>query len=246
MRKLTFALFALLITLPAFAGECVRKQDVLQNKNGNALVGAQIRICTKASSGSPCLPLAPIYAEATCTSGQSQPLYTDSTGTYWFYAAPGSYRMQATTAGATRDYADYVVSPADTAPGEWTLQAFRDDGSTSGTVGSFVTSRPFRITGLHVRATKPWMTCAVGGVATLSGRSQTTSESEHVFTSLTVQNQIKPVGQGVLSYVVNADTSNLSVAIDAGEELRLAWTPASGCSQYGDGVLISVNYEGVR
>jgi hypothetical protein len=250
MRRLSFILLALCTSVfAATAGntpECAHKQDIFQNRNGIALVGAQLRLCDKDATGTPCSIPAQMYSERTCTSILAQPISTDVNGTYSFYAVPGTYLLQATFAGATRNYIDYVVPPQDSAPGEWTLPVFKDDGTTAGLVGLIPTSRNLRITAVHVRAAKPWVGCSVAGIVTVAGRSQTNLEADHFFAQVVAQSQIKPSGQGNLSYILNADLIGQSLTVLAGDELKVTWKPASGCSQFADGVQIAINYEGAR
>jgi hypothetical protein len=246
VRRLSFILLALAVSLPAFAApQCVHKVDVIQNKNGIALAGVGIRLCSRLATGTPCNLPVTVYSDYACSSVKGS-VTTNVDGVYDFYVAPGTYQMQATAGVVTKTYADFVVSPADAASGQWTLTAFKDDGTSSGVIGLLKAPRDLTLVGVRVRATKPWVACSTAATVTVAGRAQSSIEGEHVYATLSVQNQVRPSGQTTVSYVLNADTPVLAQAIPAGDELKIKWSPASGCTQYGDGVLISLNYEGTR
>lgn len=246
MKKFLSIALALLVSAGAFA-QTTCKSDVVQNQYGHSVPQATIYIGLNTCTGTPCTPLAQLYSDVGLTSPITQPITTDNMGKFAFcVAAPGRFTEQVTFNSLTTTDTKYIVAPGDTVPGVWVSPPFTDDGSTSGTFGLITIPRNATITGVHLRAVKPWTACSSSPSVAVYGHPQNTGESAHLFATLTVQGGVHPSGQTSQHYFTNSDLTNLAVAVLAGDELKLQWSPASGCSAYGDGIIVSINYEGSR
>ena len=71
---------------------------------------ATIRVCTKPGiKGSPCTPLAMLYADDKHTIPMANPFLSDSMGNYQFYVAPtGDYYIQISDAVSYKTKIDHV------------------------------------------------------------------------------------------------------------------------------------------
>jgi hypothetical protein len=149
------ALGALWAAQPA-AAQGSRKDDVIINAQGRPLAGATVRVCTAASTGEPCAPLANIYSNQTLTQAMANPLTTDGLGNYFFYAAPGRYTIEVSGPGLiTKQFQD-VILPND--PSDPTFTSL----STSSGISAFslTLSGNLTVTG----------SAAVGGTLTMNGK----------------------------------------------------------------------------
>jgi hypothetical protein len=90
-----------------------RKDDVVLNARGLPLAGATIRVCTAASTGTPCSPLAPIYSDQALTQALANPTVSDGMGNYNFYAVPGRYKIEISGPGITTRQIPDVILPND-------------------------------------------------------------------------------------------------------------------------------------
>jgi hypothetical protein len=90
-----------------------RKDDVVLNARGLPLAGATIRVCTAASTGTPCSPLAPIYSDQALTQALANPTTSDGMGNYNFYAVPGRYKIEISGPGITTRQIPDVILPND-------------------------------------------------------------------------------------------------------------------------------------
>lgn len=112
--KKVFILQTLILAFAMTAfGQNIRKDDiVLYNSSGTARVaaGATITVCVDtAMPGPPCAPLAAIFSD---TTGDvlSNPFNADTSGNYFFYAAPGKYLIQISSVGLNIfNYQDVVI-----------------------------------------------------------------------------------------------------------------------------------------
>ena len=243
-----FLLLLLVIALPiALFAQGTCKSDFLINRQGHAVPQATIYVCLNTASSTPCTPQAVIYSDPGLTSTVTQPLVTDNFGRYSFcVATAGRYMLQTNDAGVVDTNTLYVVSPGDTAPGVLTSQPYTDDGVTVGYLGSLTVPRNATVTAIHARANVPWTACTSAPVVTVYGKPQTTGETRHLFTALTIQAAAHPSSQTSLHYFTSGDATALVIPVLAGDELQLWWTPATGCAQYGSGIIITLDYEGSR
>lgn len=246
MKQRIAVLVLLLSALPAL-GQGYCKSDVVQNRNGNAVPQSQIYICTPLGTGTPCTPQVPIYSDPGLTSLITQPMTADNLGKFAFCTATaGRYQQQIFFAGAWTTDTKYVVPAGDTVPGVFVSSSFADDGATSGVAALITVPRLATLTAVHLRAVFPWMACTTSPILYIYGRSQNAGETDHLYATLTIQGAIHPAGQTSQHYFANADLTGLNVAVAAGDELKLFWKPAATCSQYGSGIVVSINYEGSR
>lgn len=103
-------LIFLLLSVSAFAG--VRYDNIVLRDNGRPAASAQIRVCTDASTGFPCTPLASIYSDQALTVPIVGSIITaDGLGNFYFYAAPAEYTLEVSGPGiaVTRVYHDIPV-----------------------------------------------------------------------------------------------------------------------------------------
>jgi hypothetical protein len=98
---------------PELRAQGSRKDDVIVNAQGRPLAGATVRVCTAASTGQPCTPLANIYSNQALTQALANPLTTDGLGNYFFYAAPGRYTVEVSGPGIVTKQFQNVILPSD-------------------------------------------------------------------------------------------------------------------------------------
>lgn len=94
----------LLFTVAMLAGACTAQaQDVSARFQGQVigsrglpLANQNVAVCTQpaVTTTQPCSPLATLATSTTTSSGDANPLTTDSNGNFFFYAAPGKYTVQ--------------------------------------------------------------------------------------------------------------------------------------------------------
>ena len=82
-----------LIPLTVFAQGGILNDSVLR-ADGKPAVGATVRVCTEAASGTPCSPTASIFSDKALTIGIGPTLAVDAAGAYTYYASPGFYKEQ--------------------------------------------------------------------------------------------------------------------------------------------------------
>lgn len=74
-------------------------QGVVTDESGDVISGAEITVVNEATGTD-----ADIYSDRAGSSSKSNPFFTGSDGFIQFYAAPGSYRITADSAGGTRTW----------------------------------------------------------------------------------------------------------------------------------------------
>ncbi|MGH9690059.1 MAG: beta strand repeat-containing protein [Candidatus Acidiferrales bacterium] len=79
---------------PGALAQGSRKDDIIFGPSGHPVAGATVRVCQPAATGTPCLPLATIYTDATLTVPSANPFQADGIGNYHFYAPAGRYEIQ--------------------------------------------------------------------------------------------------------------------------------------------------------
>ena len=150
------ALIGTLWPAPHLRAQGSRKDDVIINAQGRPLAGATVRVCTAASTGQPCSPLANIYSNQTLTQALANPLTTDGLGNYFFYAAPGRYTIEVSGPGLITKQFQNVILPND--PSD---PAFTSLSTTSGiSAFSLTLSGNLTVTG----------SAAIGGTLTVNGQ----------------------------------------------------------------------------
>ncbi len=99
MKKLIVLLF---LTATAF-GQGGIINGIALKSNGVPASGATVRVCTSTATGTPCSPAASIYSDAALSvpKGTGGVFNSDGNGNYWFYAAPGPYKIQVTIGSST-------------------------------------------------------------------------------------------------------------------------------------------------
>jgi hypothetical protein len=116
MRKRGTIVLALLVWLAAAGELCAqgtRKDDIVLNRFGQPVAGANVTVCTSGATGTPCSPLASIYSDVGLTQPLANPMTTDGQGNYHFYAAPARYKIQISGAGTTTTTIPDVLLAAD-------------------------------------------------------------------------------------------------------------------------------------
>ena len=94
MKRTLIALSCLvLFAIPAYGQGGILNDNVLR-ADGTPAVGATVRVCTEAASGTPCSPTASIYSDKALTIGIGPTLAVDAAGAYTYYASPGFYKEQ--------------------------------------------------------------------------------------------------------------------------------------------------------
>ncbi len=94
MKRTLIALSCLvLVAIPAYGQGGIRNDNVLR-ADGKPAVGATVRVCTEAASGTPCSPTASIWSDKALTIGIGPTLAVDAAGAYTYYASPGFYKEQ--------------------------------------------------------------------------------------------------------------------------------------------------------
>jgi hypothetical protein len=149
---------------PDLQAQGSRKDDVIINAQGRPLPGATVRVCTAASTGQPCSPLANIYANQTLTQALANPLTTDGLGNYFFYAEPGRYTIEVSGAGIVSKQFQNVILPNDPSNPSFTSI------STSSGISAFslTLSGNLTVTG----------SAAIGGTLTANGKAVAVSPAQ--------------------------------------------------------------------
>ncbi len=94
MKRTLIALSCLvLFALPAFGQGGILNDSVLR-ADGRPAIGATVRVCTEAASGTPCSPTASIWSDKALTVSKTNPIAVDSAAAYTYYAFPGFYKEQ--------------------------------------------------------------------------------------------------------------------------------------------------------
>ena len=94
MKRTLIALSCLvLFAIPAYGQGGILNDNVLR-ADGTPAIGATVRICTEAASGTPCSPTASIFSDKALTIGIGPTLAVDAAGAYTYYASPGFYKEQ--------------------------------------------------------------------------------------------------------------------------------------------------------
>ena len=108
MRKRLVAVGATLLTCPVavvastlivlfpsivFAQGGIRNDSVLR-ADGRPAIGATVRVCTEAASGTPCSPTASIFSDKALSISKTNPIAVDSAAAFTYYASPGFYKEQ--------------------------------------------------------------------------------------------------------------------------------------------------------
>ena len=106
------AIFAALA--PCVRAQGSRKDDIVFGPSGHPVAGATVRVCQATATGTPCMPLATVYTDATLTTRSANPFQTDGIGNYHFYAPAGRYLLQISSPqiNGTLTYPD-VILPSD-------------------------------------------------------------------------------------------------------------------------------------
>ena len=94
MKRTLIALSCLLLfAIPAYGQGGIRNDTALR-ADGKPAIGATVRVCTEAASGTPCSPTASIYSDKALTVSKTNPIAVDAAGAYTYYASPGFYKEQ--------------------------------------------------------------------------------------------------------------------------------------------------------
>ena len=94
MKRTLIALSCLVVfAIPAYGQGGILNDSVLR-ADGRPAIGAMVRVCTEAASGTPCSPTASIYSDNALTVSKTNPIAVDSAGGYTYYASPGFYKEQ--------------------------------------------------------------------------------------------------------------------------------------------------------
>ena len=94
MKRTLIALSCLvLLAIPAYGQGGIRNDNVLR-ADGRPAIGATVRVCTEAASGTPCSPTASIFSDKALTIGIGPTLAVDAGGAFTYYASPGFYKEQ--------------------------------------------------------------------------------------------------------------------------------------------------------
>src|SRR6266853_4582197 len=136
VTRMTFFLAALALLLHLIPGvvkpgraQSSRKDDIVFNSRGVPLSGATIRVCTMPASGQPCTPLAQIYSDTALTQALANPTTSDGMGNYFFYAAPGKYKIEISGPAITTKQLANVILPND--PSSPTFSSLSSSGAIS-------------------------------------------------------------------------------------------------------------------
>ena len=120
---------ALLANMSLAHAQGSRKDDIAFGSSG-PISGATITVCSNGAIGTPCSPLATIYADATLSIPSPNPFRADSLGNYHFYAAPGRYVVQVSGSGINTYTMNDTILPNDP-----TTPAFNSVTATSINLG---------------------------------------------------------------------------------------------------------------
>ncbi|HDZ38406.1 MAG TPA: hypothetical protein ENH62_09000 [Marinobacter sp.] len=94
MKRTLIALSCLvLFAIPAYGQGGILNDSVLR-ADGRPAIGATVRVCTEAASGTPCSPTASIFTDKALTVSKTNPIAVDSGAAYTYYASPGFYKEQ--------------------------------------------------------------------------------------------------------------------------------------------------------
>ncbi len=142
MKRTLIALGCLMLfSIPAYGQGGILNDSVLR-ADGKPAVGATVRVCTEAASGTPCSPTASIFSDKALTIGIGPTLTVDSAAAFTYYASPGFYKEQLCL-GATC-VTRTVLIPMDA--GNVSVGAWNDirvgEGKLGGTVQAAVDDLP--------------------------------------------------------------------------------------------------------
>ena len=99
VRRVLFSLIITTLTVRALGqgGSFTRQVSsgtVANGGTGQVIPYALITVCTSAGTGTPCSPIANIYADKALTQPLSNPFAADINGLYSFFVATGEYLVQ--------------------------------------------------------------------------------------------------------------------------------------------------------
>ncbi len=94
MKRTLIALSCLVLFAISAYGQGGITNDSVLRADGRPAIGATVRVCTEAASGTPCSPTASIFSDKALTIGIGPTLAVDSGGAFYYYAAPGFYKEQ--------------------------------------------------------------------------------------------------------------------------------------------------------
>jgi len=112
-----------------------RRDDYLQDAQGNVITGVSVYVCSQPANTSqtPPTPLVQLYADPAGATPITQPVVTDGNGHAEYYAAQGSYTLVYNSpqiAGQTLVLVDQIIVQPDNNIGP----TFNSDSSTAGTI----------------------------------------------------------------------------------------------------------------
>jgi hypothetical protein len=87
--------------------------DVAFKSSGIPAAGATVRVGPSTATGTPLTPLSSLYSDAGLSIAKTNPLTADANGNFWFYAAPGVYKLQVSYSGSTYTYTAEVSQSSD-------------------------------------------------------------------------------------------------------------------------------------
>ena len=94
MKRTLIALSCLLLFAISAYGQGGILNDNVLRADGRPAVGATVRVCTEAASGTPCSPTASIWSDKALTVSKTNPIAVDAAGGYTYYASSGFYKEQ--------------------------------------------------------------------------------------------------------------------------------------------------------
>ncbi len=114
MKRTLIALSCLVLFASSAYGQGGILNDNVLRADGRPAIGATVRVCTEAASGTPCSPTASIFSDKALTVSKTNPIAVDSAAAYTYYAPPGFYKEQlclgATCVTRTVQVADDVTN----------------------------------------------------------------------------------------------------------------------------------------
>ena len=134
MRRSLFLLpLILLFSLTAKAQIGARFDGVVLSNTGTPVAGASVQVCTQPATGTPCSPIANVYADVNLTIQIPNPLTTDMNGNYFGYVQGGIYTIEYFGAGLVdKQLPDQTITlPLTANP---TFLTITLDGATSGSI----------------------------------------------------------------------------------------------------------------
>lgn len=119
MRRVFLASLLVAVSTAMFGQGGSAYPDIVVINNGTTLVAAPfagVQVCTSSATGTPCSPKAIIYTDTTLSVQAPNPFNADANGNYTVYAAPGTYKIQTSTAGQSTNTKLVTIAPDVNAP----------------------------------------------------------------------------------------------------------------------------------